>query len=59
MITREIETQTESEPLKTFASADCQTEKVETAAVRVQTENATMKDGSMQTRATLTDTISV
>ena len=55
--TREIETQTESEPLKTFSTMDTQTEQVVTSAARTQTEQAEVKEGSMQTSSTLTDEV--
>ena len=50
VVTREIETQTESEPLKTFTTMDTQTDAsptVETNSVRIQTENADMKERAM------------
>ena len=57
--TRAIETQTDSEPIKTFATMDTQTDEKETASIRIQTENADLRDGSMQTIKTLTDTVEI
>ena len=55
--TREIETQTESEPLSTFATTETQTDTAETNSIRVQTENSVTKDGAMQTLSTMTTSI--
>ena len=57
--TKAVETQTESEPLKTFATINTQTDAKQTTSIRVQTENASTKDGSMQTSKTLTDTVEI
>ena len=58
--TQEMETQTEdSTPLTTFACIDTQTESQETADAKIGTDNATMKDGAMQTAATRTDTVEI
>lgn len=57
--TRAIETQTDSEPIKTFATMDTQTDQKETNSICIQTESADTKDGSMQTTKTLTDTVEI
>lgn len=56
---RAVETQTESEPLKTFSTIDTQTQSVTTTSTRMQTESPETRDGSMQTLKTLTDTVEI
>lgn len=55
--TREIETQTDSEPLKVFAVAEVQTDVAEKASIKVQTDEAEKKDSTMQTNSILKDSI--
>ena len=47
VVTKESTTQTESEPLKSYDTIETQTDVVETASTRVQTESAETKDSTM------------
>ena len=53
VVTKAISTQTDSEPLKTLATIETQTELVETCSTRMQTESVLTKDSTMQTASTL------
>ena len=59
VVTKEIITQTESEPLKQYGTIETQTESVETVSTRMQTDNAELKDSTMQTHSTLTDSVEI
>ena len=58
--TKDSESQTdESTPIKHFQVMETQTDAVESASVRIQTENNEMKESQVQTSSILTDTVEV